>query len=257
MSRVFVTGSSTGLGRAAAGELLDVGHDVIVHARDQQRAGDLAELLERGADLVVGDLATRDQTRSVADQVNSLGAMDAVVHNAGVYIDRTRVETIDGHVHVLAVNVLAPYLLTAWMTRPGRLIYLSSGMHRDGERSLDDLDWTRRRWNGVQAYCDSKLLVTTLAMAVAARWPGTLANAVDPGWVPTRMGGPAAPDDLTLGRRTQIWLAASDQPAATVTGRYWYHQQPQPPATAVNDPQFQDELLERLADLTDIELPIP
>src|SRR4051794_10701587 len=154
MTRVLITGSSTGLGRATAVELLDAGHDVVVHARDQQRAGDLAELLERGADRVVGDLATRDHTRSIADQVNALGAMDAVVHNAGVYVDRTRVENIDGHVHVLAVNVLAPYLLTAWMTRPRRLINLSSGIHRDGQRSLDDLDWTRRRWNGLQAYCD-------------------------------------------------------------------------------------------------------
>jgi NAD(P)-dependent dehydrogenase (short-subunit alcohol dehydrogenase family) len=130
-------------------------------------------------------------------------------------------------------------------------------MHRDGHRSIDDLDWTRRQWNGVHAYCDSKLLVTTLAMAVAARWPGTLANAVDPGWVPTRMGGPVAPDDLTLGHRTQTWLAVSDEPAATVTGRYWCHQQPQPTSPAVQSSQFQDALFERLAELTEIELPSP
>ena len=90
----------------------------------------------------------------------------------------------------------APYLLTTVIKRPRRLIYLSSGMHRDGDPSLRDIDWHDRRWNGVQAYCDSKLYVTALAMAVARRWPTTFSNTVDPGWVPTRMGGANAPDDL-------------------------------------------------------------
>ena len=212
MAHVFVTGSSTGLGRATAAELLDDGHDVVVHARSRQRATDISDLRDQGAAILVGDLASLADVRSIADQVNALGMIDAVVHNAGVYVDRTCIETVDGHAHVFAVNVLAPYLLTVWINRPSRLIYLSSGMHRDGDPSLDDLDWTRRRWDGIQAYSDSKLLVTTLAAAVAAAWPTTCSNAVDPGWVPTRMGGPGAPDDLVLGHRTQTWLAVSDDP---------------------------------------------
>ena len=171
MSRVFVTGSTTGLGKATAAALLDDGHHVVVHARNTQRAGDVDDLVWRGADLVVGDLSIRADVVSVADQANSLGPFDAVVHNAGVYVDRERVETPDGHAQVLAVNVLAPYLLTALIGRPGRLVYLSSGMHRDGDTSLRDLDWQQRRWSGVQAYCDSKLYVTTLAAAIARRWP--------------------------------------------------------------------------------------
>ena len=192
---------------------------------------------------------------SIADQVNSLGSLDAVVHNAGVYVDRERVDTPDGHAQVLAVNVLAPYLLTALIGRPGRLVYLSSGMHRDGDPSLRDLDWQQRRWSGVQAYCDSKLYVTTLAAAIARRWPVVHANAVDPGWVPTRMGGPAASDDLTLGHVTQAWLAVSDEPAATTTGRYWFHQHTERPAPAVDDVDFQSALLDQLAQLTGVELP--
>ena len=87
-------------------------------------------------------------------------------------------------------------------------------MHTSGRTSLDDLDWTTRRWDGTQAYCDSKLLVTTLAAAVARHWPDVRSNAVDPGWVPTRMGGPHATDDLALGHDTQVWLATSDEPGA-------------------------------------------
>ena len=164
--------------------------------------------------MVIGDLADLDETRRLAADVNALGTLDAVIHNAGVYTDPEPNRTVDGHPRVFAVNVLAPYLLTTLIDRPSRLIYLSSGMHTSGRTSLDDLDWTTRRWNGTQAYCDSKLLVTTLAAAVARHWPDVRSNAVDPGWVPTRMGGPHASDDLELGHDTQVWLATSDDPAA-------------------------------------------
>src|SRR5207253_580925 len=127
--------------------------------------------------------------------------------------------------------------------------------HRDGDTTLHDLDWQHRRWNGVQAYCDSKLYITTLAAAIARRWPAVLSNAVDPGWVPTRMGGPGASDDLTLGHVTQTWLATSDEPDVTTSGRYWFHQQPAPAAPAVENVDFQTALLVRLAALTGIELP--
>jgi NAD(P)-dependent dehydrogenase (short-subunit alcohol dehydrogenase family) len=257
VARIFVTGSTTGLGKATAAALLADGHQVVVHARNSQRAGDIDDLVGRGADLVVGDLSVRSDVVSIADQVDSLGPTDAVVHNAGVYIDRRRVETSDGHAQVLAVNVLAPYVLTALIERPGRLVYVSSGMHRDGDASLRDIDWLDRRWSGVQAYCDSKLYVTALAAAIARRWPTVRSHAVDPGWVPTRMGGPGASDDLTLGHVTQAWLAVSDDPAATTTGRYWFHQQTERPAPAVDDVEFQAALLERLEALTGVALPEP
>jgi NAD(P)-dependent dehydrogenase (short-subunit alcohol dehydrogenase family) len=155
------------------------------------------------------------------------------------------------------VNVLAPYVLTAWINRPSRLVYLSSGMHNDGDATLRDIDWTARRWNGVQAYCDSKLFITALAFAVARRWPDVRAHAVDPGWVPTRMGGPGAPDDLELGSLTQTWLAVSDDPEATGSGGYWYHQRRQSPARATLDESFQAALLDELVRLTDVRLPEP
>jgi NAD(P)-dependent dehydrogenase (short-subunit alcohol dehydrogenase family) len=127
-------------------------------------------------------------------------------------------------------------------------------MHRSGTASLDDLDWRARRWNAMQAYSDSKLHVTTLAFAVARHWPDVLSNAVDPGWVPTKMGGPGAPDDLELGHLTQTWLATSDDPAAMVSSKYWHHRQQRPAASEASDAAFQDALVARLAEITGVAL---
>jgi NAD(P)-dependent dehydrogenase (short-subunit alcohol dehydrogenase family) len=255
MARVLVTGSTTGLGRAAVQALLDAGHDVIAHARNLERAADVGDLAGRATGVVIGDLSSHGETREVAEQVNALGNLDAVIHNAGVYAEPERITTEDGHPRVLAVNVLAPYLLTALIRRPSRLIYLSSDMHVAGRATLDDIDWTNRPWDGVQAYSDSKLLVTALAAAVARRWPDVCSNAVDPGWVPTRMGGPSASDNLTLGHQTQVWLATSDDRAATVSGKYWYHQRTQDSAPAVRDVAFQDAILRELERITREPLP--
>lgn len=254
MARILITGSAQGLGRAAADTLLDDGHQVVVHARDTTRADTLADLIDRGADLVVGDLADSQQTRLLADQVNHLGRMDAIIHNAGVYSDTERHPNGDGHPRVLAVNTLAPYLLTDLIERPDRLIYLTSDMRTSGSDDLTDLDWTSRRWNGTQAYCDSKLFVTTLALAIARRRPDVISHAVDPGWVPTRMGGPAATGDLEQGHLTQTWLAVSDDPAALETGHVWHHRRRAPIAAAAQDHRFQNALLAKLATMTGLDL---
>jgi NAD(P)-dependent dehydrogenase (short-subunit alcohol dehydrogenase family) len=255
MSRIFITGSAEGLGRAAAQELIASGHEVIVHARSNERARVLRRSLASAAAVVVGDLASAAETRAVADQVNAIGRMDAVIHNAGIYMETNRGNTPEGHATVLAVNTLAPYLLTALMERPGRLVYLSSGMHRGGEGSLRDIDWLERRWQAIRAYCETKLHVAALAAALERRWPEVLSNAVDPGWVPTRMGGAGAPDDLQMGHQTQAWLATSSDAAALVSGGYWHHKKKQKPAGEVSDSAFQNQLLARLAELTGVSLP--
>ena len=146
-------------------------------------------------------------------------------------------------------------MLTALIERPDRLIYLSSSMHYGGEASLRDIDWLERRWDTNQAYSDSKLQITALAFALARRWPKVMSNAVDPGWVPTKMGGPGAPDDLEEGHLTQTWLAVSDDPAAKVSGAYWHHRKQRKPADGALDQRFQDQLIARLAELTGVALP--
>jgi NAD(P)-dependent dehydrogenase (short-subunit alcohol dehydrogenase family) len=256
VSRIFVTGSSDGLGRAAAATLLEEGHAVVAHARNERRAEEVRHRLPGAEAVLVADFASRAETLRLADEANALGRFDAVIHNAAVgHREPRRIETPEGHAHVLAINVLAPYVLTARMTRPSRLVYLSSSMHRSGDTSLQDLDWHERRWNGAQAYSDSKLFDTTLAFAVARRWPDVLSNAVGPGWVATKMGGPGAQDDLALGHVTQVWLAVSNDPAAAVTGRFFFHQEEIEPLAAAADPQFQDGLVARLEELTGVALP--
>ena len=242
MTRILVTGASTGLGLGAARELLDQGHTVLVHSRSAERAEEhLGELMRRGAGLVTGDLADLDLVRGLAPQVERLGGVDAVIHNAGV---------ISGP-SILPVNVVAPYLLTA-LVPARRHVFLSSGMHRGGRASLTDLDWTGAR--ATASYSDSKLMVTALAAAVARiRRPDVFSNAVDPGWVPTRMGGSGAPDDLELGHRTQAWLAAGEDPA-TNTSAYWFHQRRRDPHPATQDEAFQDVLLDALAAHTGVPL---
>lgn len=243
MSRILITGSADGLGHAAASTLLDQGHDVVVHVRNPERLEAVGDLVDRGATALVADLGDPDQTRDLAEQANALGRMDAVIHNAGVYTGAA----------ILPVNVVAPYLLTALLERPDRLIYLSSGMHRGGHASLDGLDWSGDE--GTASYSDSKLLVTALTMAVARRWPDVAVHAVDPGWVPTKMGGAGATDDLEQGHRTQEWLAVSDDPEARTTGGYWYHRERQEPEPEVHDEAFQDELLGELERFTGTALP--
>jgi NAD(P)-dependent dehydrogenase (short-subunit alcohol dehydrogenase family) len=253
--RIFITGSTDGIGRGAAIALMREGHQVVLHARSEERAAKaFADLAPKAAGVVLGDLASAAQTRALAEQVNKIGRMDAVIHNAGIFREPNRGATPEGHAKVLAVNTLAPYMLTALIERPERLIYVSSSMHRSGSDSLHDIDWTERRWDTYDAYAESKLFVTALAFAVARRWPNVLSNAVDPGWVPTKMGGPGAPDDLEQGHLTQTWLAVSDEPRAKVSGRYWHHREQQRPAAAALDVDFQDRLLAKLAELTGIKL---
>ena len=237
MARVFITGSSDGLGLMAAQLLIDQGHTVVAHARSAQRAEHTRRVLPGAETVLIGDLASLEQTHTLADAANEFGTFDAVIHNAAIgYKERTRKLTADGLPEVFQTNTLAPYVLTALMHRPSRLVYVSSELHKKGEQQLDDLTWERRRWNGNQAYSDTKFHDVLLAFAFARLWPDVLSNAMEPGWVPTKMGGSNASGDLDQGHRTQVWLAVSEAPQATVTGDYFYHLQQRKPAGVTRDP---------------------
>lgn len=256
MARVFITGSSDGLGKMAAQLLIEQGHNVVLHSRNAARGKDAMAAVPQADAVVVGDLTSIQQTRALAEQVNALGPFDAVIHNAAVG-DREarRLRTEDGLPHVFAVNTLAPYILTALIQRPKRLVYLTSGLHEQGDPSLKDLAWEQRVWQGQQAYSDTKFHDVLLAFAIARLWPGSLSNTVDPGWVATKMGGRGASDDLDQGHRTQVWLAVSDDPGAKVTGEYFYHLRRRAPKAATRDVTLQEKLLEACKKFSGVDLP--
>lgn len=255
MSRVCVTGSADGLGLMVGRLLVEQGHDVTLHARSPARADDARAALPAAEAVLVGDVSTLAAMHDVADQADALGRFDAVVHNAGIgYREPARVETVDGLSALWAVNVLAPYVLTARMRRPDRLVYLSSGMHLGADADLTDLQWTDRRWNGARAYAETKLHDLLLAFGVGRHLPDVVSSAVSPGWVPTRMGGAGAPDDMDQAHRTQAWLATSDHEAARRPGTLWYHLEPTRTHPAAADTERQDALLARCRELSGVAL---
>jgi len=255
MSRIFISGSSTGLGLMVGKLLIDQGHQVVLHARNAARADDAKRALPRAQAIVEGDLDTIAGAKEVAARVNDLGRFDAVIHNAAVGYREDHRLTADGLPHVFAINTLSAYILTALIERPHRLVYLSSGMHHHADANLDDILWTKRRWNGSNAYAESKLHDVMLAFAVARRWPGVLSNSLEPGWVPTKMGGVSAPDDMDQAHLTQAWLAAGDELKAKVTGRYFYHLRPLAPNPQANNAALQDGLIAICAELSDVPFP--
>ncbi len=256
MARVFITGSADGLGKMAAQLLVKEGHQVVLHARNEKRVAEALAAVPGAAGAVSGDLSSIAAVKEIAAQVNSLGQFDAVIHNAGIgYREGKRIATADGLPQVFAINSLAPYILTCLIHRPQRLIYLSSGLHQSGDASLRDLTWSSRTWSGFQAYADSKLHDALLAFAVARKWPNVFSNAVEPGWVATKMGGAGAPDSLEKGPETQAWLAVSDDTAATVSGQYFFHKKLRTPLPAARDTALQDQFMSTCEKLSGVSFP--
>ena len=243
MARIFITGSADGLGQLAAKALIAQGHEVVLHARNEKRGQDALEKVPGAAEVLIADLSSIDETNQLADKVNDLGQFDAVIHNAGVYIAPA--------VEIFNVNTLAPYVLTCLIQTPKRLIYLSSGMHLQGRSKLESFTNDIRRIT----YSDSKLHVLMLCKAVARRWPQVYANAVDPGWVPTKMGGRGAPDDLQKGYETQVWLAVSNDDKARVSGRYFHHRKEARHNPEAGDVQLQERLLSLCKEITGVSFP--
>ncbi len=238
--KVFITGSTDGLGKLAAQDLLAKGHEVLLHARNQKRADKIMQQLPNAMDVVIADLSNVEETTAMANEVNAFGSFDSIIHNAGVYhADRSL---------IFKVNLLAPYILTCLIQKPKRLIYMNSAMHLGGRFFTKDL------MKGV-SYSDSKLLLLVFANAVARKWPAVYVNSVNPGWVPTKMGGSGAPDDLQKGVDTQVWLAISNQSEALVTGKYFYHLKESTYNQLADDATKQEDLLHALAKISGIEFP--
>ncbi len=243
MARIFITGSADGLGQLAAKELISQGHQVVLHARNKKRAEDALSKTHGAETVLEANLSNMEETKHLAEEANRTGPFDAVIHNAGVYQVSPQL--------IFAVNTLAPYILTCLIQRPQRLIYLSSGMHMQGRPNFENFHLDTNRIS----YSDSKLHVLMLSMAVARKWPEVYSNTIDPGWVPTKMGGRGAPDDLQKGYETQVWLAAGNDEKALVSGRYFHHKRERPFNRAAGDIALQEKFLSCCEEITGIAFP--
>jgi NAD(P)-dependent dehydrogenase (short-subunit alcohol dehydrogenase family) len=243
MAKIFITGSADGLGQLSANLLIKQGHEVVLHARNEERGREAMKKVKGASNVLIGDLSDMNETKKLADQVNSLSVFDAVIHNAGVYNTSGK--------QIFAVNTLAPFILTSLIRKPRRLVYLSSGMHLQGNANLDKFTTNIDRLT----YSDSKLHVLMLCKTMTEKWPDVYSNAVDPGWVPTKMGGHGAPDNLQQGYETQAWLAVSNDERAKVSGKYFYHQKEKRHNPEADDANLREKFIKACEQVTGISLP--
>jgi NAD(P)-dependent dehydrogenase (short-subunit alcohol dehydrogenase family) len=235
MARVFITGSADGLGQLAAKSLIKQGHDVVLHARNAQRGKQALDNNPGAPNVLIADLSSIDETKELAAKVNALGNFDAVIHNAGLYQVPNEL--------IFSVNTLAPYILTCLIQKPKRIIYVSSGMHLQGSANMEKNSYS---------YSDSKLHNLILSMTVSRHWADVYSNAVDPGWVPTKMGGRSAPDNLEKGYQTQVWLAVSNDIEARISGRYFHHKRQYDYLPVANDVKVQEKFLAMCEQVTGV-----
>lgn len=240
MAKILITGSADGLGELAAKSLVEKGHRVVLHARNNKRGEDAMRKVPGAEKVLTGDLANMDEVIQLAKMVNESGPFDAIIQNAAVYRDSGDL--------IFKINTMAPYILTCLIDKPKRIVYMSSGSHFSGDPNPDVLD------NGSISYGDSKLHMVMLAKAVARKWSGVYSNAVDPGWVPTKMGGSGAPGNLQKGYETQAWLAVADD--AKISGRYFYHKKEARYRKETDDTNRQDRFLEKCEELTGVKFPV-
>ena len=251
MARIFITGSADGLGQLAAIQLIGQGHKVTLHARNEQRKKDVSARVKGAEAVLIADLSSTEETKKLAADVNAMGTYDAIIHNAGVYQVPANAVGGDGLPLLLAVNTIAPYILTCLIHPPQRLIYMTSGLHLQGDAGLRGL----QSHPPLISYSDSKLHDLIICKAVAHHWPGVRSNAVNPGWVPTKMGGRGATDDLEKGYQTQVWLAVSDDPKALVSGRYFFHQREARSLAAADDAAIQEKFFAICEQISGVRFP--
>ena len=255
MARIFITGSADGIGQAAAKILSEQGHAVFLHARNSTRASEAHAAVPKASGVVVGDLSTVAGCKALAAEAKKSGPFDAVVHNAGLGLTTDGAKTADGVASVFAVNSLAPFVLTALMERPKRLLYVSSGLHQGGDESLKDVAWTERKeFQPAQAYNDTKMHNVLLANAVAKRWPEVQSCSLDPGWVRTKLGGGQAPGSTDPPAQMIAAYAAGESVAGDKTGVYLNPGGIGSPHDATVKAEKQDELLKIYEGISGVSL---
>lgn len=240
MARIFITGSSDGIGSLAAKALVKRGHQVTLHARNEKRAADASKACPGAEGVLIADLSNVDETKALAKELNENGPWDTIIHNAGV------MRGVSGST-LFTVNTLSPYILTCLTNPPKRQVFLSSSMHQGGDASLRNIQSC--------GYSDSKLHNTMLAFAFARKWPSVLSNSVDPGWVVTKMGGRGATDDINESVDTYVMLAEDSGAAKGQSGKHWRSSKQYRFMAAAGDESIQEELIRQLQQISGISIP--
>jgi len=269
----LVTGATRGIGRATAEALAKRGARVLVHGRDSASVGAVCREMIRHGDVtgVVGDLSSLAAVRKLANEVAARHPrLDVLVNNAGTGSSRPQ-KTADGYERTFAVNHLAPFLLTNLLLerlkagKAARVVTVSSLAHRSAVLDFDDLNWEKRKFNGLRAYGASKLanILFTLELARRLEGSGVTANCLHPGVVATNIfptiGGFVGRLVVLLfrplmlsprkGAKTSVYLASSAE-VANVTGKFFDKCREVAPAAAAQDGAAAKRLWEISEELT-------
>lgn len=253
MVRVFITGSSDGIGQAAAKLLADQGHSVVLHARNPDRAASTHQAVPKAESVLVGDLRSIAEIKKLASEANNSGPFDTIIHNAGIGYGATssREITADKISAVFSVNTLAPYILTCLMHRPtSRLLYMSSDSHYGGDESLRNVTQST-------SYGDSKLHDVMLANAFSRRWGDSIqVVSMHPGWVRTKMGGSMAPGGMDKPAKALAeWAAGEGKLASLRSGAFFTTRGEETTHPGAGNEAKQEELLKICEEVSGVSIP--
>jgi retinol dehydrogenase 14 len=274
---VLITGGTSGIGRATATALAGMGAEVVIAGRNRERGEGAVEEIRResGSDKVslsLADLAVQAEVRKLAEEFKERhDRLDVLINNAGL-VQSKRTETADGIELTLAVNHLAPFLLTNLLldllkrSAPSRIITVSSGAERMGKINFDDLQ-SKRRYSGFPVYGMTKLanIVFTFELAERLEGTGVTANCMHPGGVNTNFGSNNRGLSILLfrafkplmrspkqGADTLVYLAASPE-VEGMTGEYLADRKTQTASLEAYDESVRKNLWEVSEELTSLE----
>jgi NAD(P)-dependent dehydrogenase (short-subunit alcohol dehydrogenase family) len=267
MKKIYlVTGATSGIGLATARLLAQQQATIVLVARNRQKGEDAVARIRQesgnpAVDLLLADLSQQTQIRRLAAEFESRYArLDVLINNAGGFFMK-RQQTADGIEMTLALNYLAPFLLTNLLletlkaSAPARIVNVSSDIHRSARIDLEDLE-LKRRYSGQRAYGQAKLALVLFTYELARRLAGTqvTVNALHPGFVATGIGQEGggivklfAPlmkliaSSPKEGAQTSVYLASSPE-VAGVTGQYFKKEQ----AVPSGPPSYQEDTARRL-----------